>query len=231
MQIPKLANVERRREFDDYSHEEHVKVIKAYLFDGMSHRKIDRMVLKLDDNYTRGWQSMGILHYLGIKDPFKGIFKGMDVKDAIEQIKLTGDDSYNELLGYLSDEEISIKLCNEDVEQEKADSYCIEKEGGKKDYYVTRYERKPKLRKKAIEIHGTKCMACGFDFESFYGEQGKNYIEVHHVVPLSTVDEQVEVNPEKDMIVVCSNCHRMIHRRRNAVLTLDELKSMITIVE
>ena len=174
---------------------------------------------------------MGILHYLGIKDPFKGIFKGMDVKDAIEQIKLTGDDSYNELLGYLSDEEISIKLCNEDVEQEKADSYCIEKEGGKKVYYVTRYERKPKLRKKAIEIHGTKCMACGFDFESFYGEQGKNYIEVHHVVPLSTVDEQVEVNPEKDMIVVCSNCHRMIHRRRNAVLTLDELKSMITIVE
>lgn len=137
---------------------------------------------------------MGILHYLGIKDPFKVIFKGMDVKDAIEQIKLTGDDSYNELLGYLSDEEISIKLCNEDVEQEKADSYCIEREGGKKVYYVTRYERKSKLRKKAIEIHGTKCMACGFDFESFYGEQGKNYIEVHHVVPLSTVDEQVEVN-------------------------------------
>ena len=26
MQIPKLANAERRREFDDYSHEEHVKV-------------------------------------------------------------------------------------------------------------------------------------------------------------------------------------------------------------
>lgn len=99
---------------------------------------------------------MGILHYLGIKDPFKGIFKGMDVKDAIEQIKLTGNDLYNELLGYLSDEEISIKLCNEDVEQEKADSYCIEKEGGKKVYYVIRYERKPKLRKKAIEIHGTK---------------------------------------------------------------------------
>lgn len=74
-------------------------------------------------------------------------------------------------------------------------------------------------------------MACGFDFESFYGEQGKNYIEVHHVVPLSTVDEQVEVNPENDMIVVCSNCHRMIHRRRNVVLTLDELKFMITIVE
>lgn len=121
--------------------------------------------------------------------------------------------------------------CRHQLVQEKLLSYCIEKEGGKKVYYVTRYERKPKLRKKAIEIHGTKCMACGFDFESFYGEQGKNYIEVHHVVPLSTVDEQVEVNPEKDMIVVCSNCHRMIHRRRNAVLTLDELKSMITIVE
>ena len=104
MQIPKLANEERRREFNDYTHEEHVKVIKAYLFDGMSHRKIDRMILNLDDSYTRGWQSMGILHYLGIRDPFKGLFKGMDVKDLrvlINTVPFSSDAKLTQVVGRL----------------------------------------------------------------------------------------------------------------------------------
>ena len=45
-------------------------------------------------------------------------------------------------------------------------------------------------RKMAIKIHGNKCMACGFDFESVYGKHGKNYIEVHHVVPLSYIEKK-----------------------------------------
>lgn len=80
MQIPKLANAERRREFDDYSHEEHVKVIKAYLFDGMSYRKIDRMVLKLDENHTRVWKSMGMLHYTGLYEAL--LPTGLDIPPA-----------------------------------------------------------------------------------------------------------------------------------------------------
>ena len=70
-------------------------------------------------------------------------------------------------------------------------------------------------------------MACGFNYEDFYGDYGKDYIEVHHIKPLSQNSEEVEINPEKDLIVLCANCHRMIHRKRNNVLTLDELKNLI----
>lgn len=95
-------------------------------------------------------------------------------------------------------------------------------------YYVKKYERDPRNRAAAIQIHGYKCMACGFDFKDVYGEElGKNFIEVHHIVPLSSRDEEIIVNPETDMVCLCANCHRMIHRRKNAIITLEELKQII----
>ena len=99
-------------------------------------------------------------------------------------------------------------------------------EGKRYQHYVTKYERDPKNRIAAIRIHGTKCQVCGFDFEKAYGGYGRGFIEVHHIVPLSTMDEEVLVDPEKDLVCVCSNCHRMIHRKRNAILTIEELKSI-----
>lgn len=102
-----------------------------------------------------------------------------------------------------------------------------DEEGMKKQYYVTRYERSGKNRRLAIKAHGYKCMACGFDFEEKYGELGKEFIEVHHVVPLSSRTEVVNVNPETDLICLCANCHRMVHRKKNYVPDLEELKAII----
>lgn len=68
-------------------------------------------------------------------------------------------------------------------------------EGRKKMYYSTRYERNANNRRLAIKYHGCKCMACGFDFEKVYGEIGKGFIEVHHIKPLYSKDEVVEVDP------------------------------------
>lgn len=100
-------------------------------------------------------------------------------------------------------------------------------EGKRLQFYTTKYERNQANRTAAIKIHGTKCMACGFNFEATYGELGENFIEVHHIKPLSSIDQEVEVNPETDLICLCSNCHRMIHRRKDGILTLDALKSII----
>lgn len=102
------------------------------------------------------------------------------------------------------------------------------KEGAKKQYYVTKYERNPRLRKAALAIHGYTCMACGFNFEDKYGARGKNYIEVHHIKPLAEIGEEVEVDPETDLICLCSNCHRIVHRKTNYVLSLEELKTIIS---
>lgn len=100
-------------------------------------------------------------------------------------------------------------------------------EGGKKLRYTSFYERSTKNRTKAIENHGYDCMACGFNFEKTYGEHGRNFIHVHHVVPISNFNQKTEINPEKDLIVLCPNCHAMVHRNKNHTLSLEDLKSLL----
>ncbi|WP_010304616.1 EVE domain-containing protein [Kurthia senegalensis] len=99
-------------------------------------------------------------------------------------------------------------------------------EGKIQTYYGQRYERNAANRKRAIEIHGTTCQACGFDFEKVYGERGRNFIEVHHIKPLHITKETL-VHPETDLIPLCANCHRMIHRDPQHVLTVKELKELL----
>jgi 5-methylcytosine-specific restriction enzyme A len=92
---------------------------------------------------------------------------------------------------------------------------------------VNTYERNPTLRTKAIQIHGYTCAACRFNFYEYYGNHGKDYIEIHHKIPLSQIDEKKQIDPQNDMVALCSNCHRMIHRDKNNILTVEQLKRMI----
>jgi len=100
-------------------------------------------------------------------------------------------------------------------------------EGEKRSRFTSYYERDPQLRAATIELYGTTCMACGFDFEKTYGAYGKGFIEVHHTKPVSELGGMTSVNPETDMAVVCANCHRMLHRSRKHVLSIEELQSMM----
>lgn len=99
-------------------------------------------------------------------------------------------------------------------------------EGGSRVVHSRRAERNPAVRREAVRIHGTICQGCGFDFSATYGEWGDQYIEVHHVMPLAEHGQR-ETDPNTDLVVVCSNCHRMIHRRRGICLSIDELKAHI----
>lgn len=100
-------------------------------------------------------------------------------------------------------------------------------EGKQKQRFVNYYERNQDLRAAAVKYHGVTCKVCGFDFGKVYGDRGKDYIEVHHLIPVSTLKEETKVDPKKDMTVLCSNCHRMIHRRQDQVLTPEKLKSLM----
>ncbi|HPS87279.1 MAG TPA: HNH endonuclease [Spirochaetota bacterium] len=104
-------------------------------------------------------------------------------------------------------------------------------EGDKKEKLISFYERNPSLRAKAIEIHGLSCQVCNFNFEESYGSLGENYIEVHHLTPMSSLVSEKEIDPEKDLAVLCSNCHRMIHRVRNNILSPDDLKNLLNKVK
>lgn len=78
------------------------------------------------------------------------------------------------------------------------------------------WERSPALRIKKIKSVGARgepvaCEACGFDFGKIYGDRGKGFIECHHVKPLHETGETSTTI--KDLALLCSNCHRMIHRK------------------
>ncbi|WP_158602914.1 HNH endonuclease [Jiangella rhizosphaerae] len=91
-----------------------------------------------------------------------------------------------------------------------------------------RRERSPKIRQMKLDQVTTRgdalaCEICSFNFEDIYGPRGKGYIEVHHVLPLHA-SGQTRTRLE-DLALLCSNCHRMIHRR--AWITPDELRATL----
>jgi predicted HNH restriction endonuclease len=82
-------------------------------------------------------------------------------------------------------------------------------------------------KKKAKERDPSLCCSvCDFSFSKEYGvELGENFIEAHHTKPLSEIIGEVETKVE-DLALVCSNCHRMLHRRR-PWLSISGLKSIL----
>lgn len=76
---------------------------------------------------------------------------------------------------------------------------------------VNRYERNPLNREICLEVNGYDCKICGFNFEKVYGEIGREFIHVHHIVPVSETGGELNIDPVKDLIPVCPNCHAMLH--------------------
>lgn len=99
-------------------------------------------------------------------------------------------------------------------------------EGASKVISINVYERNPKASAKCIEYYGCECAVCSFNFEAVYGEIGKNYIHVHHIIPLSEIGTSYKVDPIKDLIPVCPNCHAMIHRVKKP-LSIKQLKGYL----
>ncbi|KPI48644.1 restriction endonuclease [Clostridioides difficile] len=371
MTIPKLESNDRKREFNKYTSEQINKVVYNYLFkNNMSNRNIDDEILDLSSKQSKDYQSMGILHHLGINKNHKGIFSGYTIDKAIEVLK-EDEIHFSQIINILLeiknineypiivdswellDEKIALKTIDKStlkhngtgvpieirhffeinnlgknekknvnfkyndnyysavIEMDKlenprsriiwkskfrdllrsifpeyyekflenkiegktnlpkirfikldSNNFNIEfiftaeieddvleeisqdnplnintinieleteirKEGKVKYVYGKQYECNPRNRIEAIKYHGTKCIVCGFDFEKTYGDRGKGYIEIHHIKPLSSVGEESNINPKTDLVPICSNCHRMIHRKKDNVLSIDDLKQII----
>ena len=118
---------------------------------------------------------------------------------------------------YASDGEVSVQIAEEVDEKE------VLIEGASKRISVNTYERNPVARAKCLAHHGYKCAVCSFDFEEFYGSIGYNFIHVHHIIPLSEIGKAYVLDPVKDLVPICPNCHAMIHRTR-PILTITQLK-------
>jgi 5-methylcytosine-specific restriction enzyme A len=117
----------------------------------------------------------------------------------------------------------------EDVASPEPDEDDVEAQEGKLLYRLhRRRERSGRLidrvkdrARAAGEMH---CRICGFDFGRTYGALGEGFIEAHHVVPLSAAAERR--TRAEDLILVCSNCHSMLHRKRPWGMP-DELRAIV----
>jgi 5-methylcytosine-specific restriction protein A len=86
------------------------------------------------------------------------------------------------------------------------------------------YDRSPAARQACIQHYGYSCSVCGFNFEDAYGKLGAKYIEVHHLKQVADMGEEYLIDPVKDLLPVCANCHRMLHKTRPPI-SIEELKS------
>ncbi len=137
------------------------------------------------------------------------------VTDDVEALRL----AVNYYLGIKEIEDLSNLFPDEVTEGEYL-------EGRVKTVNVNAYERNPEARRKCIQHHGTNCSICGFDFHKVYGDLGEGFIHVHHRVPISSIGKEYSLDPIKDLIPVCPNCHAMLHRFKETV-SVEELRERL----
>jgi hypothetical protein len=99
-------------------------------------------------------------------------------------------------------------------------------EGASKSVLVNKYERNPRNRASCIAYYGSSCQGCGLDFGKVYGPSGDGFIHVHHLVPVSEIGSGYVINPIKDLVPLCPNCHAAAHLKSPPYL-LEELRAMI----
>jgi 5-methylcytosine-specific restriction enzyme A len=98
-------------------------------------------------------------------------------------------------------------------------------EGAVISVHVNRFERDAEARSRCIAHYGPRCAVCDFDFAATYGEIGRGFIHVHHIVPLATIAKEYVVDPIGDLRPVCPNCHAMLHKR-TPPYSLEQLRAV-----
>lgn len=205
------------------------------------------------NNYEQAWRKYGSLNGCNTIEEFRLHMTRIYDNDSISEFGSIILDNFEVFDQGYKPSEIGIKFANSIV----AGKYLDEKEDNiikgiigsnkfsniiydspesyleGKESFVThiKKERNPLVKQAVIEkflINNERvyCEACGFDFYDKYGELGRDYIECHHTKPIHQMKRETETKLV-DMALLCSNCHRMIHKK-NPMLSLDELKGIIS---
>ncbi len=91
--------------------------------------------------------------------------------------------------------------------------------------HLQRERNQALVHKKKTQAASLDCEVCGFSFRHIYGDIAGSYCEVHHLLPLSGVEETTQTRLD-DLAILCANCHRVIHLN-NPPHTLNEVKAML----
>lgn len=165
-------------------------------------------------------------NFLSIDDSYAG--KGMSSSSILDKAIFKEFEHNREELRKLADA-IKMALANNSLlqsieavqETEDMEAYS-RKEGALLHRFHLSRERNVTLIKKkkeyALKTHGKlACELCEFDYTKMYGEAGIGFIECHHITPLNQLTEATSTKLA-DLMLVCANCHRMLHRGWNGVL-------------
>lgn len=118
-------------------------------------------------------------------------------------------------------DEICSNLIDESIDN-------IEAAEGKYNYAMHRFRERDRtlVQKKKASVKYLICECCTFDFSKTYPNLGDGFIECHHKIPVHKGERITNI---KDLALVCSNCHRMLHRKNkhNEYYTVEELQKII----
>ena len=92
---------------------------------------------------------------------------------------------------------------------------------------INRYEQDPDAVRQCVSFHGTSCAACGLSMEQVYGPAGAAFVQVHHIVPLSSISPDYTLDPVADLVPLCPNCHAVAHLGVPDPYTPGELRRML----
>jgi 5-methylcytosine-specific restriction protein A len=163
-------------------------------------------------------------------------FYDIEKKETIENKIVNSPRSFLFIGGSIWSSEVSIvdgemeyhenieNIIEGDSNIEKINEVSSFVEGKKYWINISRYERDDSARKRCLDHYGSSCQICGFNFEKVYGSFGKDIIHVHHKKPLADIGKEYIVDPIKDLIPVCANCHTIIHSKEEAFSIIEVIQ-------
>lgn len=154
------------------------------------------------------------VEYIALSEPFAALFTADELAEARRRLdELPASAFPREVPG-----DVSVS-----GEVKRSPDYI---EGAVVPVLVNRYERSAKARAACIAHHGHRCSVCEMDFAERYGDLGNSFIHVHHKRPLGRLKSTYRVEPKRDLVPVCPNCHAMLHRREPP-LDIEQLRLML----
>ena len=217
-----LERSSRIREYKDYPASLRGQIAFAFLREAkLSHRKIDEIYLGKDSSYTKGFQSMGILHYQGLRSRHQGACAGLDIDSVIHEVSMLPDSSdlLGDLVAYKTNVSIEQKRLEQNfqksVEEALKDTTEKRKErlqsyNGKPEKIQTisyAFTRSPDVVAEALLRARGFCERCKEKAPFLRKSNGSPYLEVHHIIPLS----EDGTDTLENVLALCPNCHRKVH--------------------
>jgi len=211
----------RKREYEKYDLYQRRRVVTGWLFDGLTHRELDDLALGLDRHETKGYQSMGILHYIGLRGESRALFRGRSFEEVVSFIPRTPE--YELLYIHVNElPQTAVSLATLRAEEANdlrdVQALCSKTRSAQLESAPKRplerisilsygFRRNPYIVAEALDRANGCCERCKNPAPFMKATDGSPYLEVHHLTPLSQGGEDSLNN----VVALCPNCHRELH--------------------